>query len=207
MEKKTIIAYTLDATIVVMAVVSVALIQTSIPQSPFRLVAVGVCVLLPVLFLGMECYPLLRRRMFETKTGRTKFENVTAVVLLGDEGNEVKSWDLNGLTALIIGRDGEVAQADIDLSGTEYGGLIENQHASLNFVEDAWYIEDLSSRNGTAISRPGSDGFALLAPGVPCRLKSGDAIIIAGQTKLLVKSPGGMEYGKYIRPLHKRPYV
>lgn len=40
---------------------------------------------------------------------------------------------------------------NINLQNTEYGGMVDRQHAVLNYAAGQWYIEDLGSRNGVRI--------------------------------------------------------
>jgi hypothetical protein len=186
MDRKTVAAYLLDGAVALMAAISVTLIQQYISTPLYRLLATVACALPAILILGAEFWPILLRRLTPEDDTAVTGTEVRGLALLGEENNTVALWDLSGFTAALIGRGGENAQPEIDLSGTEYGGLIDRQHASLNFVEDNWYVEDLSSTNGTATRRAGDEAMAL-APGVPCRIEAGDEIILAGRARLLVR--------------------
>jgi hypothetical protein len=190
MRKGRVIAYILDGAVLATAAVAVALTQVYIADPIYRRLASVACGAIAILPLLAESRWALARRLSPTEldgaAGVTVGPGIRGLALLGEENNIVNTWALSGRSAL-IGRGGESAPVDIDLSGTEYGGLIDECHASLNLVGDKWYAEDLSSTNGTALARAGETGGGELAPGVPCRLEAGDEIILAGRARLLVR--------------------
>lgn len=104
------------------------------------------------------------------------------LILLDEEEKPIKSWDLAGRTALVIGKRGS-ERVDIDLTDCEYSCFIEYQHAVLNFNLDSWYVEDLESRNGIKIKKV-EDGQCYKVIGRPCRVAAGDILYIAN-TRLL----------------------
>ncbi|MGN0330888.1 MAG: FHA domain-containing protein [Kineothrix sp.] len=110
---------------------------------------------------------------------------ISEIVLLSEEGNELMLWDMYGRTALVIGRAGKESQADIDLSSSPYAGMVDEEHAVLNFSGGNWYIEDLGSENGLSIKkRPDGRVYRLAAK--PCILEAGDQILV-GMNHLLVR--------------------
>ena len=106
------------------------------------------------------------------------------LILLDGQEKPVKSWDLQGKTALIIGKAGQNQDLDVDLSDCEYSCFIDFQHAVLNFCLDQWFIEDLESQNGVKIKKV-EDGECYRVIHRPCRVMAGDVLYIAN-TKLLL---------------------
>jgi len=111
---------------------------------------------------------------------------VKSVILLNEEGRELASWDLFGRTSLVIGRDVGENQVDINLGDVTYAGLIDIEHAVLNYAGEHWYVEDLHSENGVKVQKRGDTRQYKLATDKPCRLEPGDAIYIAN-TKLRIR--------------------
>ena len=109
---------------------------------------------------------------------------IQRLVLLDEHDRPVKSWDLQGRTALIIGKTGQDQELDVDLSDCEYSSFIDFQHALLNFCLDQWYIEDLDSQNGVKVKKI-EDGECYRVIRRPCRVTAGDVLYIA-TTKLLL---------------------
>lgn len=105
------------------------------------------------------------------------------LILLNEQDKPIKSWDLAGKTALIIGKKSEDEAIDVDLDECEYSTFIDPQHAALNFCLDVWYLEDLGSQNGIKIKKV-EDGACYIVSNRPCRLSVGDIIYIAN-TRLL----------------------
>jgi len=118
---------------------------------------------------------------------KTTKEAATALVLLNEDNEGVKTWDLRNKTGLVIGRSQDAADVDVDLMDTEYFSLISDYHAVLNFTDNGWMLADAGSKNGTALSRAGSRQRLLLVPGEPAPIKPGDTIFIAEETALAVK--------------------
>lgn len=106
------------------------------------------------------------------------------LILLDEHENPIKSWELTGKTAVVLGRRHKDADVDIDLSNSEFSALIDVQHAVLNYSLDNWYLEDLDSKNGIRIKKI-EDGICYqVTQSRPCRISAGDVIYIA-KTKLL----------------------
>lgn len=109
---------------------------------------------------------------------------IQRLILLDAEGKPVRSWDLQGKVAQIIGKAGQDQELDIDLSDCEYSSFIDFQHAVLNFCLDQWYVEDLGSKNGIKV-RKVEDGECYRVIHRPCKVVAGDILYIAN-TKLLL---------------------
>lgn len=107
---------------------------------------------------------------------------IYALVLLDEEDNAVSEWNIAGKTSLLIGRDTRREDVDINLMNTAFGGMVDRQHAVLNYTAGQWYIEDLDSANGIRIQKP--DGRLYEVSGTqPCLVEKGDILFI-GLTKL-----------------------
>lgn len=108
----------------------------------------------------------------------------TEIALLNEEGEPLAVWDIYGKNGIVIGRDDGENSVTVDLSSTVYASMIDVEHAVLNFFNDAWYIEDISTKNGVSIRK--SDGKKYkISYGKPCRLELGDIIFI-GPTRLQI---------------------
>ena len=107
-----------------------------------------------------------------------------------ENDNIIKSWDLYGKTALVIGKDrknqyNDVTLVDINLNDCTYATLIDVEHAVLNYSNGCWYIEDLYSKNGINIQKKMENKKYKLSPAEPYKLEKGDTIYL-GLTKLQV---------------------
>jgi hypothetical protein len=120
------------------------------------------------------------------KKQEPKYEGIKKLILKDDDGRNVKIWDIESKTAVLIGKKTRENEVDIDLSGTDYATLVSKEHAVLNFAENCWYIEDLGSTNGSGVHRPKDNSKVKLAIGKPFKLSIGDVIYIAN-LKILVK--------------------
>lgn len=109
---------------------------------------------------------------------------IQQLILLDDQDRPVKSWELSGKIAVVIGKKNEDEEVDVDLEDCEYSTFINPQHAVLNFCQDFWYIEDLGSQNGIKIKKV-EDGVCYKVLNRPCKVMPGDIIFIAN-TKLLL---------------------
>lgn len=109
---------------------------------------------------------------------------IQQLILLDEQNKPIKSWDLSGKIAVVIGRKNEEEEVDVDLEDCEYSTFIDPQHAALNFCQNFWYIEDLGSQNGVQIKKV-EDGVCYKVLYRPCRVMPGDIIYIAN-TRLLL---------------------
>lgn len=109
---------------------------------------------------------------------------ITELILLNENDTELAHWDLYGKNGIVIGRDVGENYVTVNLSEATYASMIEVEHAVLNYSENDWYIEDISTKNGVSVQK--SDGKKYkLAPLQPCKLEKGDIIYIA-LTRLLI---------------------
>ena len=109
---------------------------------------------------------------------------VYELALLNEDDKPIRSWNLTGKTAVIIGRAHKDMDVDVDLSDCEYSALINLQHAVMNYCLDSWYLEDLGSQNGIQIKKVDDGKCYQVASSHPCKVSAGDVIYIA-KTKLL----------------------
>lgn len=101
----------------------------------------------------------------------------TELALLNEEGGDLALWDIYGKNGIVIGRDVGENQVTVNLDHTEYASMIDVEHAVLNYTRDAWYVEDVSSKNGVSVQK-GDGRKYKLTYGKPCRLEQGDIIYI-----------------------------
>jgi len=154
--------------------------------SDYLLWGLGIVMAVYVLFELRTIALFARAARFEN-ADRKQAKGATELVLLNENFDGIKSWDLRNETGLIIGRGQDDSDVDIDLSETEYFSLISPQHAVLNFTNKGWMLSDAGSRNGTSLRRAGAQQKLLLAPGEPIPIRPGDTIHIAEETLLAVK--------------------
>lgn len=103
---------------------------------------------------------------------------LTELVLLGEEGNRLAAWNIYQKNGIVIGRDIGENHVTVNLDQTTYAGMIDVEHAVLNFSGNDWYIEDISEKNGVSIQKADGKKYKL-SYGKPCRLERGDIIFIA----------------------------
>lgn len=144
------------------------------------LIAVGVCMIYILLSL-ITSWQMGEKAEDE---GSLQGHGLQRLILLDAQGKPVKSWNLDGKTALIIGKAGQDQELDVDLSDCEYSSFIDFQHAVLNFSIDQWYVEDLESHNGVKVKKV-EDGECYRVLNRPCKVTAGDVLYIAN-TKLLL---------------------
>lgn len=172
----------MDLIICSFAAAIIILCFTYIEQSVKRDAFVAVCA---VLVAGFGVLAVADSTSTERKK-RRHARTIQEVVLLDEEGSEIAAWHIGGKTSVLIGRDEQKQNVDINLYSTEYGGLVDRQHAVLNYANGQWYIEDLGSRNGVRIQDAGDQNIYQVSGEHLCRINAGDIILI-GNTKLQVK--------------------
>lgn len=111
---------------------------------------------------------------------------ITRLVLLSEENTELANWDIYGRVSLVIGKDRGKHSVDINLNHVKYAGMIEPEHAVLNYCDADWYIEDVGSTNGISIQKAADGKKYALTSGQPCKIDLGDVIFI-GLTRLAVQ--------------------
>lgn len=168
--------------VVAVTICMLIIILTYMEQSRGRDTLTAVCgiVFLAFLLLAvMDSLPTKRKR------GANGW-GIQELLLLDEEGNEISAWHIGGKTSLLIGRDEHKENVDINLQNTEYGGMVDRQHAVLNYAAGQWYIEDLGSRNGVRIQDAKDGKLYQVSKEHPCRINAGDIIFI-GNTRLRAK--------------------
>ena len=146
-----------------------------------ELFIIGGCIIFVVfLMLSVTDLFLLKRKKNKSKQG------IQELLLLDEEGNEISAWHIGGKTSVLIGRDEHKENVDINLQNTEYGGMVDRQHAVLNYVDGQWYIEDLGSRNGVRIRKGEDERIYQVSKEHLCKVNAGDIIFI-GNTILAAK--------------------
>lgn len=124
-----------------------------------------------------------RRRRFRNK--RFGRGGIHSLVLLDEEDQEIAEWNIAGKVSVLIGRDSYRDNVDINLVNTAFAGMVDRQHAVMNYTAGQWYIEDLDSTNGIRMQK--KDGMIYeVARGQPCLVEKGDVLII-GLTKLAAR--------------------
>jgi hypothetical protein len=139
------------------------------------------------LFAAADLIALLGARNsvkeFQTSPGSDSLKT-DQLVLLDERDKPLKSWDLAGRTALIIGKKNDNEDVDVDLTECEYNTFIDELHGVLNYCLDSWYLEDLGSKNGIKIKKV-EDGGCYKVTNRPCKVSAGDVIYVAN-TRLLL---------------------
>lgn len=155
---------------------------TYMEQDRERDAMIAVCGIVFILFLLLAVWDSLPIGYFKRNNGRM----IQELLLLDEEENEIAAWHIGGKTSVLIGRDEHKENVDINLQNTEYGGMIDHQHAVLNYAGGQWYIEDLGSKNGVRIRGAGDEKLYQVSKEHPCRVNTGDIIYI-GNTRLAAK--------------------
>ena len=104
--------------------------------------------------------------------------------MLSEEGSHLASWNIYGKNGIVIGRDVGENQVTVDLNETAYAGMIDVEHAILNFAGNNWYVEDISTGNGISIQKQDGRKYKL-SYGKPCKVERFDIIFI-GLTRLQI---------------------
>jgi hypothetical protein len=123
---------------------------------------------------------------FFVKKQKPKYTGIKKLILTDDEGRNVKAWEIETKTSVLIGKKTHDNEVDVDLSDASYAALVSKEHAVLNFSDNTWYIEDLGSTNGSGVKRLKDNSKVKLKSGEPFKLCIGDIIYIAN-LKILVK--------------------
>ncbi len=178
-ENKKMIIKILDFTIIIISCIAF-----------FYVFIVNQELLLKIIFGSALCliaiiYSLVKYVPNDSVNTRTDLA-IQKMVLLGEMGETTKEWLIQGKTSLVIGKSSKEIEVGIDLSGTEYESLINYEHAVLNCVADAWFIEDIDSVSGVGIKKADKRVKIRLKQGIPCRINVGDTIYIAN-TRILVR--------------------
>ncbi len=142
----------------------------------------AVCAGSLVIFLLLAIFDVNAAKAVKRKKGGA----IQVLVLLDEDGGEISAWHIGGKTSVLIGRDTKNENVDINLQNTEYGGMVDRQHAVLNYAGGKWYIEDLGSKNGVRIQNTEDGKIYQVSREHLCRVNAGDIILI-GNTRLYAK--------------------
>lgn len=145
-----------------------------------------ICSIVAVLFLLLAYFDNNRKMVTKYKQSMTDKNAITELVLLSEEETELMIWDMYGKSALVIGRDVNKNDVDVDLSKSPYASMVDAEHAVLNFSGENWYIEDLGSRNGISLKKVQDNRTYRLSQDTPCLIEQGDLICV-GLNKLLLR--------------------
>lgn len=175
------------------AIVSIAFLY--IDNLKLKIFMVVLNLIITITFLYLAIFKDTEENEYVIKSNkiRTHFNilnSLSRINLLNEQDNIIKSWDLYGKTALVIGKDrknqyNKVTLVDINLNDCAYATLIDVEHAVLNYSNGCWYIEDLHSKNGISIQKKMEAKKYKLSPAEPYKLEKGDTIYL-GLTKLQV---------------------
>ena len=113
------------------------------------------------------------------KKGMPAMARISYVALIGEQGNELLKWSLEGKTAIVIGKGTEAEPVDIDLSGSAMAQMISKQHAVLNYTDNGWYVDDIDSRNGTRVKKKNQSALLDVKLVGAVEVEAGDIIYIA----------------------------
>ena len=111
---------------------------------------------------------------------------ISEMVLFSEEDTELMVWDMYGKVSLVLGRDMGENQVDVDLSQSPYSGMVDVEHAVLNYSGGNWYIEDLGSTNGISIRKAQDGRLYRISANTPCRVESGDVLFV-GMNRLMIR--------------------
>ena len=126
-----------------------------------------------------------RRRGPVKKAAKADRRGIYELALLNEQNDVLRTWTIQGLPSVVIGKSTPYTHADIDLRETAFAALVDTEHALLNYTGTGWYIEDNDSHNGIGIEKP--DGYKYRISKIePCKIEKGDILYIAN-TRLLVR--------------------
>ena len=174
----------LDLSIVVTAFSAALISAYYIEELYVKLIICFLFVVVAVFYIVLYSCDVIRRS--DRIRRNVQFRRVISeLVLLNEENTVVASWDIYGKVSLVIGKDSRNQSVDINLNHSAYAGMIDNEHAVLNYTGECWYIEDLGSQNGISIQKA-SDGKKYKISSQPCKVELGDVIYI-GLTRLQIR--------------------
>jgi len=124
------------------------------------------------------------RQLPKSKPGRF-LRTIYELALLDEENAVIRTWRIQGMPSVVIGKSTLNIHADVDLRETAFATLIDPEHALLNYTEKGWFLEDNDSRNGLSVVKRGGKRY-FLSKTEPCLIEKDDIIYIAN-TRLLVR--------------------
>lgn len=135
----------------------------------------------------VACYLLAKLSIWEKSSDNriaVKHDSVETLALLSEQGTILREWRIVNRNGLIIGKSTEDSSVDVDLSKSPDAPYISRKHAVLNFASGDWFIEDLDSRNGVRVKKPGQESVNIKGTG-PVLLERGDMIFIGNTVFVL----------------------
>ena len=167
---------------------SLVAVQSDLPENNrFLLGVVGAMIFLwsaLTLYFEWRGQPaFLGENGSSARRGVSGSSRVTQIDLVNEEEKVIASWDLYEKTSALIGRDFKENHVDIDLGRSEYATLVDVHHAVLNYADGSWYVEDLGSKNGVIVQKATDGRKYKLSPDQPCKLQTGDVLLI-GMSRL-----------------------
>lgn len=153
-----------------------------------KAVYIGIIFVFACLYMWFIYYKATNELQVATPVEMIKEKNtyVRKVLLLNEEHQVLKQWNIDGKAGLLIGKNTENTKVDIDLSDTALAALISDEHALLNYTNGNWYVEDFDSEQGTAVQKYNKNDMEYLNKAEPVQLEPGDYIYI-GKTILQVR--------------------
>lgn len=155
-----------------------------------KAVFIGIIVVFAAFYMWFVYYKATNEMVMATPVKETKQTDdrgkVHRLCLLNDEHQVLKQWELAGKAGVVIGKNTESNQVDIDLGDTALSALISEEHAVLNYTSNSWFIEDFDSEQGTAVQKFLETDIQYLNKSEPKKLEAGDLIYI-GKSILQVK--------------------
>lgn len=105
-------------------------------------------------------------------------KGIDSVVLLNEDKRVIKSWKISGKAGLVIGRNVDNNEVDIDLSDLAVFETISEEHAVLNYSNGSWYIEDSDSEWGTGVKKAYEDDIHYINKSEQIKLDPQDYLYI-----------------------------
>lgn len=157
-------------------------------ELPVKAVYIAIILVFAFVYMWFIYYKAANELQIATPVDMVKEKNIhiRKVLLLNDEHQVLKQWNIDGKAGLLIGKNTENTKVDIDLSDTALAALISDEHALLNYTNGNWYVEDFDSEQGTAVQKYNKKDMEYLNKAEPVQLESGDYIYI-GKTILQVR--------------------
>lgn len=147
---------------------------------------IGSIIFLLFLFLAIIDVDKNGKRRKRNRKESFRKGSIHELVLLDENDEEISDWNIAGKISILIGRDQHKEDVDINLMNTAFAGMVDRQHAVMNYTAGQWYIEDLDSTNGIRIQKKKDNKIYEVAKTQPCLVEKGDIIFI-GLTKLAAK--------------------
>ena len=99
----------------------------------YLLVFVGVLALADLIY---QVYCQKRKENIQEKQepSKTGVQETGRLILLDEEDQPVKSWDIAGRISILIGKSGGEDDVDVDLEDCAFSAFIDYEHAALNLV-------------------------------------------------------------------------